>query len=185
MIVTRKWIEAHRTPKGGYSTAQIRALSGSDRVLKGWLENAIGTEISEAVKIVFESGKQGKNVPKKLAKKFKNGMIVKKPEIQLSQKITKVKTKKYSSTTLKATHPDFLQSYAWRQVRMQALIKYGRKCQCCGATPETGAIMNVDHIKPRKTHPELALSLNNLQVLCHECNHGKGNWDTTDWRNIA
>ena len=77
---------------------------------------------------------------------------------------------------------DFLQSFEWRKLRMEALIKYGRKCACCGASPETGAIMNVDHIKPRKTHPELALDLNNLQVLCHECNHGKGNWNTTDWR---
>lgn len=38
------------------------------------------------------------------------------------------------------------------------------------------------HIQPRKTHPHLALVLSNLQVLCHDCNHGKGNWDTTDWR---
>ena len=42
--------------------------------------------------------------------------------------------------------------------------------------------MNVDHIKPRKKYPELALDKSNLQVLCEECNHGKGNWDETDWR---
>lgn len=77
---------------------------------------------------------------------------------------------------------EFLETYQWRQVRMKALIKYGRKCACCGATPETGAVMNVDHIKPRKLFPNLALELSNLQVLCHECNHGKGNWDQTDWR---
>jgi 5-methylcytosine-specific restriction endonuclease McrA len=77
---------------------------------------------------------------------------------------------------------EFLQSYEWRKLRMEALKKYGAKCQCCGATPATGAVMNVDHIKPRKHFPELALSLENLQVLCHECNHGKGNWDETDWR---
>jgi 5-methylcytosine-specific restriction endonuclease McrA len=65
---------------------------------------------------------------------------------------------------------------------MEALKKYGPRCQCCGATPATGAVMNVDHIKPRKKWPSLALDVNNLQILCHECNHGKGNWDDTDWR---
>ncbi len=76
----------------------------------------------------------------------------------------------------------FLSSYEWRRVRMEALKKYGPVCQCCGATPATGAVMNVDHIKPRKVFPELALTVENLQILCHECNHGKGNWDMTDWR---
>jgi 5-methylcytosine-specific restriction endonuclease McrA len=76
----------------------------------------------------------------------------------------------------------FLMTYEWRKVRMEALKKYGARCQCCGATPAHGAVMNVDHIKPRKLFPHLALDLNNLQVLCHDCNHGKGNWDMTDWR---
>lgn len=76
----------------------------------------------------------------------------------------------------------FLSTYEWRKVRMQALKKYGPRCQCCGATPADGAVMNVDHIKPRKLRPDLALDVANLQVLCHECNHGKGNWDQTDWR---
>jgi 5-methylcytosine-specific restriction endonuclease McrA len=76
----------------------------------------------------------------------------------------------------------FLSTFQWRKVRMEALKKYGPRCQCCGATPATGAVMNVDHIKPRKKWPSLALDVNNLQVLCHDCNHGKGNWDDTDWR---
>lgn len=76
----------------------------------------------------------------------------------------------------------FLQTFEWRRLRMQAIKKYGSKCMCCGATPQSGAIMNVDHIKPRKIFPELALDMNNLQILCHDCNHGKGNWDMTDWR---
>ena len=76
----------------------------------------------------------------------------------------------------------FLQTYEWRRVRMEALKKYGARCQCCGATPAHGAVMNVDHIKPRKLFPHLALDIKNLQILCHECNHGKGNWDMTDWR---
>ncbi len=77
---------------------------------------------------------------------------------------------------------DFLKSYKWRQLRMVAIKQYGPKCQCCGASTETGAVINVDHIKPRRLFPELALDLDNLQILCHECNHGKGNWDQTDWR---
>ena len=77
---------------------------------------------------------------------------------------------------------DFLQSYAWRALRMKAIIRDGRRCACCGRTPDDGITINVDHILPRRTHPELALSLDNLQVLCNECNHGKGNWDTTNWK---
>jgi 5-methylcytosine-specific restriction endonuclease McrA len=77
---------------------------------------------------------------------------------------------------------DFLQTYEWRVLRMQALKLHGARCQCCGATPSDGAVMNVDHIKPRRIFPEMALSLDNLQILCAPCNHGKSNWDMTDWR---
>lgn len=77
---------------------------------------------------------------------------------------------------------DFLQSKSWQRLRIQAFKKYGNKCQCCGATPESGAKLCVDHIKPRRLFPELALELDNLQILCYECNSGKGNWDMTDFR---
>ena len=80
---------------------------------------------------------------------------------------------------------EFLHSYVWRKLRLQALKRYGRRCGCCGAVPnEDNAVrIHVDHVKPRKHFPELALDINNLQVLCEDCNHGKGNWDRTDWRN--
>jgi 5-methylcytosine-specific restriction endonuclease McrA len=76
----------------------------------------------------------------------------------------------------------FLESYEWRRVRMVVLKRDGARCACCGATPADGLRMNVDHIKPRRKYPELALDPANLQVLCEVCNHGKGNWDMTDWR---
>lgn len=76
----------------------------------------------------------------------------------------------------------FLLSYEWRKLRMVVLKKYGSRCQCCGASPADGVRMHVDHIKPRRLFPELALTESNLQVLCEVCNHGKGNWDQTDWR---
>lgn len=80
---------------------------------------------------------------------------------------------------------DFLSTFEWRKVRQEAFLKYGNKCMCCGARPVGDVYLCVDHILPRKTHPELALELNNLQILCNVCNHGKGNWNTKDWRTDA
>lgn len=97
--------------------------------------------------------------------------------------VKKMPAKKPKRSNVYVSSDAFLSSYQWRKLRMEALIKYGRRCMCCGATPSTGAVMNVDHIKPRKRYPELALEINNLQILCHDCNHGKGNWNETDWRN--
>lgn len=78
----------------------------------------------------------------------------------------------------------FLESYEWRRLRMVVLKKRGARCECCGASPkdDKSVRINVDHIKPRRLFPELALVEENLQVLCNVCNHGKGNWDQTDWR---
>lgn len=70
----------------------------------------------------------------------------------------------------------------WRELRYRALATYGNKCQCCGAGPEDGAKIHVDHIKPRSTHRHLQLEFSNLQILCDACNLGKSNLDSTDWR---
>lgn len=75
----------------------------------------------------------------------------------------------------------FLLSEEWYKLRYEAIIKYGNKCQCCGADSKSGPL-NVDHIKPRVDYPELATDINNLQVLCERCNKGKGWQDQTDWR---
>lgn len=88
-----------------------------------------------------------------------------------------------TSTSVRVQSDDFLASYEWRRLRMIVLTKRGAKCECCGASPTDGVtVINVDHIKPRRKFPELALTESNLQVLCGVCNHGKGNWDETDWR---
>lgn len=96
--------------------------------------------------------------------------------------VQKKKARAFQRSTNNVASDAFLNTYEWRRVRMVALKRYGRVCQCCGASPMTGAVINVDHIKPRKLFPHLALDVDNLQILCHECNHGKGNWDMTDWR---
>jgi 5-methylcytosine-specific restriction endonuclease McrA len=79
---------------------------------------------------------------------------------------------------------DFLHSKAWKRLRYQALKLHGNKCQCCGASPSIGAVLNVDHILPRRLFPESALQIENLQVLCGDCNEGKGNWDMTSFKEL-
>lgn len=76
----------------------------------------------------------------------------------------------------------FYESREWLDLRYRVLQKAGGSCRLCGcrATPENP--IQVDHIKPRSLHPELALVESNLQVLCKACNLGKSNRDDTDWR---
>jgi len=79
----------------------------------------------------------------------------------------------------------FYRSYPWRRLRTDMLeanrVRYGAlTCECCLAT--TTAQWHVDHVRPRSTHPELALEPANLQVLCQDCNLGKGTRYATDWR---
>jgi 5-methylcytosine-specific restriction endonuclease McrA len=78
--------------------------------------------------------------------------------------------------------PAFLQSYEWKVVRYQALKRNNGRCELCGRGKHDGAVLNVDHILPRRLFPQLALNLYNLQVLDSDCNTGKSNWDHTDWR---
>lgn len=68
----------------------------------------------------------------------------------------------------------FYSSSKWRQLRLFALAEQ-RSCRLCGASPESGAVLHVDHILPRSIYPEYALNQSNLQVLCKDCNLGKGN----------
>ena len=46
MIVTKKWIHAHRTPAGAWNRKQIEALGLSWPARKGWIKALEGTEIS-------------------------------------------------------------------------------------------------------------------------------------------
>lgn len=79
---------------------------------------------------------------------------------------------------------EFLRGKKWRIARYATLMQQGNWCRCCGRRPPD-VILNVDHIQPRSLRPDLAYDFNNLQVLCDDCNAGKGNTDSTDWRNPA
>lgn len=77
---------------------------------------------------------------------------------------------------------DFFNSPKWNALRYRILRRYGFACMCCGATSRTGAVIQVDHIKPRSKYPHLALNEDNLQVLCKPCNDGKSNIYLDDFR---
>lgn len=76
----------------------------------------------------------------------------------------------------------FYASWEWKKVRMQALERDGHRCGSCGAAPKDGIRIVVDHIKPLGKFWDLRLSLDNLQVLCDDCNRGKGDWLHMDFR---
>lgn len=81
----------------------------------------------------------------------------------------------------KTNSPGFYRSTGWLRARYVALLRSGRKCMACGMDGLEKRL-HVDHIKSRSRYPELALDVDNLQVLCEPCNLGKGVWDQTDWR---
>lgn len=82
-----------------------------------------------------------------------------------------------------STSAIFYRSPEWRDIRYQALELYGNRCFACGRGPKDGGvIVHVDHVKPRSIYPELALDIKNLQILCEDCNLGKMDRSSTDWR---
>jgi hypothetical protein len=82
---------------------------------------------------------------------------------------------------LRAAKDVMLGSPAWKELRAKVLAKYGAKCMRCGCQSTKPGRIVVDHVKPRRYYPELAMDENNLQVLCNRCNRDKGN-NLTDYR---
>jgi 5-methylcytosine-specific restriction endonuclease McrA len=174
LILTKEFLDSNKTPNGGWNYSQLALLGVGWPPKKGWKKLVIGREFPNKTLVMF--AKYGKDRPiGELRKEIKNKALTKKKRRRT--KLIK------AAPVICTTSDDFLLSYEWRKLRMEALKKYGARCQCCGATRADGIKIHVDHIKPRKRYPELALDIGNLQVLCEVCNHGKGNWDNTDWRN--
>lgn len=80
---------------------------------------------------------------------------------------------------------DFYKTPRWIKLRYLVLREYGKRCCMCGRTPDDGVAIQVDHIKPRSKYPDLQWNWDNLQVLCRDCNLGKSNYYTDDWRKEA
>jgi hypothetical protein len=209
-VTLGEFIEKHMAGLGGLSKLEAQAAGLDSKLGRGWMEKNKDREIDET-KMLAALGRRGENMSqkrmaRKLAKleaeakltkrrqaprlpgvaKPKAPKRVKGPVALFSKREPAVMPDAVRAISLDERYhyinsPEFLQSYEWRQLRFQALQKYGRRCQCCGASPETGAVMHVDHVKSRRRFPHLALDIENLQVLCGDCNHGKGN-TTVDFR---
>lgn len=82
----------------------------------------------------------------------------------------------------------FYDSWEWKKLRYQTLQRYGPTCMLCSSTRGDLDLQGnpvrivVDHIKPLSKFWHLRLEPGNLQVLCYDCNKGKGAWDETDYR---
>lgn len=57
----------------------------------------------------------------------------------------------------------------WKVVRLEAKRRDRFRCVECRAVGR----LEVDHIKPIRSHPELAFDLTNLQTLCASCHTKK------------
>jgi len=62
----------------------------------------------------------------------------------------------------------------WKALRFMARRRDGFACVQCGKKGR----LEVDHVKPIRTHPELALELTNLQCLCIGCHSRKTRLET-------
>jgi len=116
---------------------------------------------------------------KKKSKRQKRKEQIFQRQIRQADRSKFVKTVRVNNVDVIAA--DFLSSPEWRSLRLLAIQKYGSTCLSCGREATKRFPINIDHVKPRKYFPELALDINNLQPLCGKCNKRKGN-KTIDYR---
>jgi 5-methylcytosine-specific restriction endonuclease McrA len=162
----------------------VRFLWDQYRAETGQCPSVGGVSFVDIVRVVY-----GKELSRKQARQFlieawrASNMGAGEPRRERS-KVNPDAAKKHITRPRRAKddRKDFYRSEDWRKLRYLALVEHGGKCQACGASAKTGAVLHVDHIKPRSRYPELQYALSNLQVLCGDCNLGKGAWDETDWR---
>ena len=71
----------------------------------------------------------------------------------------------------------FYNSEEWKALREEVFQKYPAICMRCGNKNN----LAVDHVKPKARYPDLKLDINNLQVLCRDCNYFKGVKEGPEW----
>ena len=67
----------------------------------------------------------------------------------------------------------FLNSSAWLNLRTLQLSLVPWCEHCAKVSAVSVPAIDVDHVLPRKTHPQLALEIGNLESLCKRCHARK------------
>lgn len=196
MIVTKQDLDKARTVRGSYSGKQVKLgqqLTGE----RHWLQAMVGLEVEDSIWLKFvQYGKNARNKKKKEKKPKILNPVSKKhdswawkpteqdvPRPKFKGKLDKNRGRNKKRKQKLVYNPDFYNSAEWRKLRARVLEKYECRCMMCGRSPKDhGIVVHVDHIKPRSKYPELALEFSNLQILCEDCNMGKGNRYDTDYR---
>ena len=174
MIVTRLELHKASTERGGYTRKQVDIA----RKLTGSHENCISKLVG--LTIPDDQWKSFCDLAQNTAKKTKKHSI---KEWKKKKSVAQSDRSKKKNELKKAENLTFFSSSDWLRLRVNVLEKYGSSCMMCGRNYREDKVkIHVDHIKPRSKYPELALAMDNLQVLCHECNVGKGNRYETDYR---
>lgn len=169
-------------PKKGFSRAQEQigvAITGR----QDWRNHINGILVDEEVWSLFVN--RGLTTEsKKVKKAIKRSCSKKTKTITNKRAAWAQKNHKPLNTNRKpCLNRDFYSSDEWRRLRAKVLELYECKCMMCGRSPKShGIVVHVDHIQPRSKRPDLALNIENLQILCEDCNIGKGNKFSTDWR---
>jgi hypothetical protein len=80
---------------------------------------------------------------------------------------------------------DLYNSREWQRLRVKIIEEQNGECQMCGRSHKKhGIVIHVDHIIPLSIDWSKRFDESNLQLLCEDCNLGKGNRYSTDWRRI-
>jgi len=81
----------------------------------------------------------------------------------------------YSNKEFEERLHRFYNSKRWKLIKEQVYKTHAHLCPVCGSEEN----LRVDHIKPIRHYPALIDDMNNLQILCNECNLEKGSM--IDW----
>lgn len=79
------------------------------------------------------------------------------------------------NVSTKYARAKFYGSAEWKLLRQSILERDNFECVFCKAegkvTDSNISILEIDHIKELKDHPELALEPSNLRTLCKDCHN--------------